>query len=364
MAISEAGWTVDLLVLPFGEDKAIKGVSIERVPNVFGVKNISIGPSLLKACFDVLLFIKAVRLQKNNSYQVIHCVEDAGLIGLFIARMTGADFVFEKHSDPSSYKKGFLRNIVMKIYGAVERTCVKGADAVICTGSGLAQQAAGYGGKGRVYDICDIPSSLVEADPAQVSKIRSEWLCDSEAVVAAYVGSFAVYQGVDLLFESFVRAAQQNSDLKLVVVGGSRGEISSRSRWLRERGCLDRVIFQGHVDPDALASYLKAADILVSPRLSGVNTPLKLLDYLKSGRAILASDTSANRLILDPETACFADPDPASMGRGLLELASDHTKRITLGCNGRKLIDSKYNYQAFRNMIAQVYKKLDTRHAD
>ena len=47
-----------------------------------------------------------------------------------------------------------------------------------------------------------------------------------------------------------------------------------------------------------LADYLAAADILLSPRLGSVNTPLKLLDYLKAGRAIVATATAANRMVV------------------------------------------------------------------
>jgi len=45
-ALAEVGYEVDLLTLPIGTTKNIPGVTVHRVGNPFGVKNIPIGPSL------------------------------------------------------------------------------------------------------------------------------------------------------------------------------------------------------------------------------------------------------------------------------------------------------------------------------
>ncbi len=354
-ALAENGFHVDLLVLPFGDDRQVSGVRIIRAANPFGFKSVSIGPSFAKVCFDFLMLFKAWSLHRQNRYDFIHCVEDTGIVGVFLKVIYGTRLVFEKHSDPSSYNKGFLKNCLMTCYAAVEKSCVRNADAVIGTGPGLAKQAESYRTRAPVYSISDIPSSLAEADNAEVERIRAGWGLEDGNVVAAYVGSFAVYQGIDLLFQSFVIAVKKNPGLRLVVVGGSDDEIKERRRWLRENGCESKVLFLGKVDPDRLPSVLSAADILVSPRISGVNTPLKVLDYLKAGSAILASDTPANRLILDEETAVFAGPDAVTFADQLCRLAADAPARERLASRGRKLIDKKYNFSLFSNSLASVY---------
>lgn len=357
-ALVDAGFDVDLLVLPFGDDRVIKGVDIIRAANPFGVRDVAIGPSFAKACFDLLLLMKAFQLQGRRRYCAVHCVEDAGLIGAALSMVYGVRFVFEKHSDPSSYRKGWLRNFVMFLYGRIERFCLRRADAVICTGSGLAAQARAAGGRGTVFDICDIPSSLRDADAGEAGRIRQKWALPPGAVVAAYVGSFAVYQGVDLLFDAFARAHQSAGNLRLLVVGGTREEIARRKVRLRDLGCGESVIFAGKIQPDDLPPYLEAADILVSPRVSGVNTPLKLLDYLKAGRPVLATDTEANRLILDESTAVFAAVDAVELGDKLCQLAGNAELRSGMGRAGRELIDRKYNYAMFSGMIRDVYRGL------
>jgi len=358
-ALAEGGCDVDLLVLPFGEEKKIDGVRVIRVASFPCVKSVGIGPSFAKACFDLVMLFKALSLQRKKRYEVVHCVEDTGVIGVVIKVLWGTRFIFEKHSDPSSYRKGVLKNLLMGCYAAVEKACVRNADAVVCTGPGLAEQARSYGTRAPIHCISDIPSSLVEADAAEVEKIRGGWSLEKGDVVAAYVGSFAVYQGVELLFDSFVTAAKKNDRLRLLVIGGTEDEIRDRQEWLKEHGCEGRVMFVGKIAPDRLPSVLAAADILISPRISGVNTPLKILDYLKAGSAILAADTPANRLILSDDTAVFAEPEAGAFAEKLCRLAGDASERERLAAGGRRLIDEDYNYGVFRNRLQEVYEGLD-----
>jgi glycosyltransferase involved in cell wall biosynthesis len=274
-----------------------------------------------------------------------------------IAALRGSRLVFEKHSDPSSYKKGLLRNLIMALYSKAERFSIRHADACIGTGPGLAAQIRKAGGK-AVHDISDIPSSQVEADPARAAAIRAGWLRTPDDVLAAYVGSFAVYQGVDLLFEAIPQVLAGNSKVRFVVIGGTTEEIAQRREWLRARNVEDSVIFPGRIAPDALPDYLAASDILLSPRRAGVNTPLKLLDYLKAGGAIVATDLEANRLILDESNAMLTPPDAKHFAAGILRLAADAGLRKRLAEDGRKLIDRTYNYAEFKRRLGLCYEDL------
>jgi len=355
-ALAELGFDVDLLTLPVGEDKDIPGVRLIRVPNLFLARNVAIGPSCLKAAFDVLLLFYGVGLVCREKYDVIHCVEDASVPGAALARIRGSRLIFEKHSDPSSYRKGLLRNLVMSLYARLERFAVRRADAVIGTGPGLVDQARKMAPGKTVYNIFDIPSSLVEFNVATTEKIREELKTDESQLLITYVGSFAMYQGIDLMFQAIPAVVHKCPRARFVIVGGTPQEISERKEWLRGEQAGDSVTFVGKIPPDQLPDYLCAADILLSPRLAGVNTPLKLLDYLKAGRAILATDTSANRLILDENTAVLVEANVSAFTEGICRLADEPNLRIELGKNGRRLIEEKFNYEQFRRRLGDCYE--------
>ena len=357
-ALAELGYDVDLLVMPVGEDKHIPGVTLHRAPNIIRAKNLPIGPSLPKAILDIALYFKASALARRRRYHVIHGIEDAGPIAAVLARRHGAKMIFEKHSDPASYKKGFLRNCVMAAYRRVERFSILRADAVIGTGPALVEQAKALAPGKPVHHVFDIPSSLVEPDPVLAKKARERLGLPPGAVLALYVGSFAVYQGIDLLFQAIPLALRKNPNLFFAVVGGSPEQIDKRQTALMDLGLADRVLFPGHVHPDELPHLLAAADVLLSPRIAGGNTPLKLLDYLKAGRAIVACDNPANRLILDESNARLAAPEPAAFADGVAALAADAALRERLGAAGHRLYLSTYNYRQFRKRLSDVYRQL------
>lgn len=359
MALAKLGYEVDLLTLPIGEPREIPGVNVRRVPAIPGVKNIPIGPSFGKLLYDGLLFCVGLGMVFRKKYTIIHGIEEAAFVAILLAGIRGSSVVYEKHSDPGSHRsKGGLRNVVMTAYAAVERSMVRGADAVIGTGRTLVQQALKVCPTKPVHHVFDLPSSLVEPDDTRAAAVRAKLQQKPDEVLALYVGSFAVYQGIDLLFEATVKACRQHPRLRLIVIGGSEAERAERGAWLAGQGCADRVTFAGFVAPDTLPDYLRAVDVLLSPRISGVNSPLKMLDYLKAGRAIVATDLPANRELVDDTNALLVPANAEAFAAGMVKLAGDETLRNQLAAAGRKLIDETYNFPEFCRRLDACYAAL------
>ena len=116
--------------------------------------------------------------------------------------------------------------------------------------------------------------------------------------------------------------------------------------------------FIGSVDPDALPAYLRASDVLMTTRISGRNSPLKVLDYLKAGRCILATDIAANRQILDEHHAWMSPAEPKAFAEAIVRLAEDPNLREELAANGRDLLNTRYHYGYFRESIRKVYERI------
>lgn len=356
--LAEAGFDVDLLTLPVGEDKEIPGVRVLRVPNVIGAHHLPIGPSPAKLVFDVVLLFAAIRLVRQNRYRFVHAVEDAGPIGLIAARLCGGKFVFEIHSDPDSHRGGWFRNCVIWAYAKVANGCTRRADTVIVTGPGLAQQADQIRQGSRVVSIADVPSSSVEPDADRAAAHRSELMRDDESRMVTYVGSFAEYQGVDVVFEMIPDVLAKRTGVRFVIIGGQAAEIDDRRAWLKERGVADAVTFMGRVPPDELPHVLKASDILLCPRAGGSNSPLKLMDYMKAGGAILATDAVANRTILDEKIAQLVPATASGFAAGLAELLDDAAESQRLGAAARAVFDASYGQERFRSQLVGTYDEL------
>ncbi|HMO50788.1 MAG TPA: glycosyltransferase [Kiritimatiellia bacterium] len=356
LALTAAGYQVDLLALPVGEDVAIDGLTIHRAPNPFRVKHVPIGPNGWKLFFDVFLFFMGLRLCLKHRYTVIHGVEEAGFIATLLGGIFRTASIFEKHSDPASYKAGVLKNLVLRAYAQVERITARRANAVIGTGPGLARQVEAMGRHAPVFNIPDIPSSIEEPTESDRETIRAAWHVGPDHVVALYVGSFAIYQGVELLFASIPLAIRQAPDVRFVIIGGAASEIAAYRAELERQGVADQVLFAGTIAPDRLPSFLAAADILLSTRISGLNSPLKLLDYLKTGRAIAATDVPANHTILTGETAVFAPPTPDAYAGLIVDLTRDANHRHQLGAAGRRIYEDNYTFRHHQERLRACYE--------
>ncbi|MEM0965022.1 MAG: glycosyltransferase family 4 protein [Verrucomicrobiota bacterium] len=360
-ALGHDGFSMDVVTLPIGAEVDLPdSVRLFRVWNLPGVREIRIGPSWPKFIFGRMIAVRGILLGLFRRYSSVHGIEDMGLAAWLVARVTGARFVFEKHSDPGSHRsESRMKNLLMTVYASLERFVCRRADVIIVTGPGLAKQVHRYRVRGEVHVISDVPSTDREGKSEEIPRWRELFGCHPNDLVVAYIGSFAEYQGVPLLCEAIRKVLRKEGVLRFVFVGGSREDRENTAKIGRECGCSERVVHLDRIQPDEVADFLIACDVLVSPRLQGGNTPLKVLDYLRSGRCILATDTAANRLVLDENVALLAPPDAGSLAEGIEQLAEDSEWRDRLGQNGRLRYEEKFGFDRFHDDLLKVFATQD-----
>src|SRR6185312_7299984 len=88
-------------------------------------------------------------------------------------------------------------------------------------------------------------------------------------------------------------------------------------------GIAERLILERAHPQEEIPGYLAAADVLVSPRVQGINPPGKLLSYLASGRPVVATDTLVHNQLLNSECAILTRPDAAGLADGLVLALTD-----------------------------------------
>jgi glycosyltransferase involved in cell wall biosynthesis len=155
--------------------------------------------------------------------------------------------------------------------------------------------------------------------------------------------------------ESFRRARETIADAHLVVIGGREGDIDRYRRGATEAGIGGNVHFLGPRPLSRLGGYLQQADILVSPRMTGQNTPMKIYSYLDSGRPVLATRLPTHTQVLDDEIALLADPEPEAFADGLVRLLRDAELRTMLGKIARLRVRELYSREAFRRKMNSFY---------
>src|SRR5258706_11640699 len=99
-------------------------------------------------------------------------------------------------------------------------------------------------------------------------------------------------------------------DARLVLAGGSADHVARAKAQAHAAGIGDVAIFAGERPAAEIPAYLLAADLLVSPRSRGTNTPLKIYQYLRSGKAIVATRLLTHTQVLDDDTAFLTEATP------------------------------------------------------
>ena len=176
-----------------------------------------------------------------------------------------------------------------------------------------------------------------------------------ENLLLMYVGNLEAYQGIDLLLESFNVTSEQTSEADLVIIGGEVSDIEKYQQKAQDLGISDRVHFLGPKPVEDLGFYLAQADILVSPRVKGKNTPMKLYSYLDSGKALVATDLPTHTQVLNPQISMLAQPTPEAFGEAMVNLMLNEQLRVQLGTAGKQLIEQKHTYAAFSQTLNGLY---------
>lgn len=355
LALTQLGYEVDFLTVPIGSHHAIPAVRILRVPNLLFARNLPEGPSLRKFVFDLLLLVYGAVLVLRNRYAVVHGLDDGGVVAWAVGRLGRCAVVFELHADTTPGVDRGWRRFLTRIYRRAERFVLRRADTAIGAGPALvpAMQAMGCGS--RACRIPDIPSSLDTPTDELVAACRARLARNLDDLLVTYVGSFASFQGLDVLFGAIPRVCANDERAHFVVVGGTAGEIGRQQRLLGRQGLQRAVTFLGRVTPPELAAVLAASDILVAPRLEGAVAPMKVLDYLRSGTAIVATDSTANRDVLSPDVAILTQPNPAAFAEGILALCQNPARRHELGRRGREMLAQTRRFEQFRESLRCCY---------
>lgn len=353
-ALSELGHTVDVLTYHEGSAITCPGVIIHRIRRPPFARNVPPGPSLKKIICDVYMIPKALSMARRNKYDLVHAVEESAYMAMLIRRRRGIPYLYDMDSSLARQvaEKFPALGLMLPVMTRMERAAIRGALAVVPVCDALAAIATGDGAR-KVILLRDIsllaPSSAGDNDAVSRLIPRDGTLC------FMYVGNLETYQGADLMLDSFSEFMKAGIKARLVIAGGKEADIRRYREKSERLGISDQTLFLGPQPVSRMAALFDAADILVSPRIKGNNTPMKIYSYLASGKAILATALPTHTQVLDPEVAMLVPPDAGSFAGAMRTLAGNEHMRRQLGCRAQALAHASYSRESFRKTVAELY---------
>ncbi|HOG28969.1 MAG TPA: glycosyltransferase [Vicinamibacterales bacterium] len=349
-ALIDLGHTVDLVTYPFGRDVALAGLRIHRSWRPPFVRGVKVGPSFAKLPLDALLAAKALHVALKWRFDYVHSHEEGGGIGLVLAWLRNVPHLYDMHSSlPEQLANfGFSRSkVLIAVFRALERRMIRRSASVIVICRQLEETARAIAPGAHVVLIENAPGSAETAGAASRVRVRETAGLASGVPLVVYTGTFEAYQGLDLLFAAMRTVLASRPDARLLLVGGKPNQVA-RARVDAERaGVGHAAVFAGERPGDEIPSYLEAADVLVSPRSRGTNTPLKLYQYLRAGRPIVATNLLTHTQVLDARVAELTDPTPEAFGAGILRVLGDREYALALGRAAGDLAATRYTYESY-----------------
>ncbi len=360
-ALIRLGHSVDLVTYPFGEDPCVEGLRILRCGRPIGVHSVPIGPSVRKLRTDLSLATLGWNTAMQGSYDMIHTHEEAGVLGVWLRRRLKIPHLYDMHSSLPQQFHNFGRYDYPPVVSAfewIERYMLDSADGliVICDSLGDRARDVGYEGPMQLIENT-LDFEVGEDTSARVPELRTR-LRLGDGPIVVYTGTLERYQGLDLLLEAVPRVAQRIPSVRLLIVGGSPEDSAALGARAAELGVRDNVLDIPAVPPNDVHVYQRLADILVTTRTRGTNTPLKLYQYLRSGRPMVATSIYSHTQVLDDSCAELVAPDAESIATGILRLASDPVRREELVAAASTLARESYSEKSYYERLESLLQRM------
>ncbi|HEX2140153.1 MAG TPA: glycosyltransferase [Woeseiaceae bacterium] len=358
-ALSERGDEIDLLTFHIGKDRHYPGVTVMRSKPPLAPASIPPGFSFKKAWCDVFLLRQAFRMVRAKRYDLIHAVEEASFIAMALGKVHRVPYVFDMDSSMALQLLSQFRWLrpARGLLHWIEALPMRQAIAVVPMCEDLAIHAR-LCSRGIVRVLKDV-SLISEPSDESAEDLRREF--GIEGPLLLYVGNLEYYQGIELLFDSFVQVLGTHPDARLVVIGGRPRDVrkyGKRARLLRIDGS---VHLTGPRPVAALGGYLKQADLLISPRIHGNNTPMKIYSYLDSGVAVVATALPTHTQVMSESEAALTAPEPAAMAATIARLLDDPQERERLAQSAQSLIRREHSWPSFRKHVDLLFGELEGR---
>jgi len=357
-ALTALGHEVDLVTYPFGQSVEMPGLRIFRSPKPPFLRGVKIGPSFAKLPLDALLACTALRRALSSRYDAVHSHEEAGFIGALLAAWLRVPHLYDMHSSLPQQLSNFAfsrSRVITRVFLALERFMIKRSRVVIVICPSLEDTVRTVDPAAHVVLIENAPGSAeAPATVAEAASVRRALGVGEDAPMVLYTGTFEAYQGLDLLFESMAIVSRARPDARLVLAGGKADQVAQARAQARMTGIDAVTIFAGERPAADIPSYLLAADLLVSPRSRGTNTPLKIYQYLRSGKAIVATRLLTHTQVLSDQTAILTAATPEEFAAGILTGLNDPARAAAIGRRAQELAESKYSYEAYLERTRQA----------
>jgi glycosyltransferase involved in cell wall biosynthesis len=339
-----------------------EGIKIERVPHRIpppDASRLTRGAPYLKLVRDM------ARAIKRHRPDILHCHDTDTLLEASIAhRKLKMPFIFDSHED---YPAMVIQRYPLLAKGTtfLEKFLIGNVDHVIAATAGIQ----------RKFDNMDKDTTLVyNSRPTEDfvlisgkerSRLRKSLGFTPDDFVLGYAGMMGKTHSTDLLIKALSTMTEpENSNVKLLLIGGPEHEYKRTSQLIKDTGVDKRAKVLPMMPFQEIMKYYQVMDAGAiiyqpSPNLI-VAAPNKLFEFMGLGLPMIAHDYPEMRSILHDNGRASILVDPTDMKAiiGAVEtLANDPALRKKYSKRLKELLKNRYNWELQRRNLYTVYER-------
>ena len=360
-ALAARGHHVELLTYHLAEEPGHFEFPVWRVFGRLEAGTLPPGPTLAKLMlYDPALAWLIARRLREQPFDVIHAHHVEGLAAAALGRQgRSVPLVYDAHTllagELPAYGKSFARRAIRALGEKLDGWLPRLAEHVVAVTDDIAAALSERHGLDP-RRISVVPNG-VEVDLFAAGAAR----VTSRPELLAYTGTLAPYQGIDLLLEAFAKARARRPGLKLRLLSNS--DFTPYAALARRLGVADEL----ELLPERLESLpeqLAEAPVAVLPRVDCPGLPQKLLNYMASGRAVVAFAGSAKRIEHEVTALVVPNHDTDAFAAAILRLVADPGEAMRLGRAAHAFVAATSSWATAAERCERVYAGLlDTERA-
>jgi len=291
------------------------------------------------------------------------------ILPIFLAWLTGANFIMEINGDALTEERGKSANIFndrihflrVRFICIAEMLNARASKMIVTLTDGLKKIVADrYRISDRKVFVLESGTNADHCRPMDSRKCRKLLQLDERKRYIVFIGVFYKHQGIDTLIEAAPEILKVNPDTVFLVGGGGPMAGIWREK-VRNKGIESAFQFVGVVSYEQLPIFLNSADICVAPFAGnrGETSPLKLFDYMACGKPVVCSDIPSIRSLSRKCGGIVSVPpdDSRALASELLDLLENDLKRHQMGEAGRKYVEKHNSWQVIvRNLVDAIDK--------
>jgi glycosyltransferase involved in cell wall biosynthesis len=237
---------------------------------------------------------------------------------------------------------------------AYEKKYVQLADEVIVVVEEARKRMIDLGAEATKVHVVSNTLNLAHFDFPEQQK-------DPAYITLVYGGGVNFHRGIQTVIQALKTLTPTITRIRVWIIGPG-SYLGNLKKLARDLNVEKYVHFFGWMNRKELLMHISRADVALIPHIKSPHTdntvPHKLFQYMYAGIPILSSNCAPlERIVKETGTGLiFKNQDPDSFAESLTQLLSDEDFLRKIPENGRRNVETKYNWNRDAQELVRLYE--------